>query len=243
MPTSSTNLKDSITAVFTELAPRYEETVDSELHKLWGWGYHDFISALVEEIPRSDGDRILDVATGTAVIPLAIAANGRKRLHINGLDITPAMLVRAQEKMAAKRLHSNISLVCASAMQLPYADSRFDGVVSALATHHLDIDQSLAEIHRVLREGGCFTLGDVGASTVWKVPGVRLVIRILALVYFTIYENFSRAWAEIVAVPNVLTIRDWQKKLERSGFKRVTVKRLGSRRYWASHPIIIKAYK
>jgi ubiquinone/menaquinone biosynthesis C-methylase UbiE len=243
MPKPKTKPEDNITAAFTEMAPRYEQTVDKELKAFWGWSYAAFIESLVREVHLEDGDRVLDIATGTAVIPLALAGCGKDGMRINGLDITPAMLVRARDKVVKKKLDSIISLVCATAMKLPYASSAFDGVVCGLATHHLDIDEMLREIHRVLIAGGSFTLGDVGGADYWNIPGFKVFLRILGFVYYLINENFKRAWAEAMAIPNVLTADEWRKKIIERGFHSVDIIKLKSKKFWAPDPIIIKAIK
>ena len=243
MTKSKAKPKDNITVAFTEMAPRYEETVNKELQAFWGWSYDSFIKTMVKEIPLEDGDRVLDIATGTAVIPLALAENGKVGTRLNGLDITPAMLFRAQEKITEKKLRSRISLVCASAMGLPYADSAFDRVVSGLATHHLDINEMMGEIYRVLKIGGSLTLGDVGGAEYWKIPGMKLLLRIFALVYYLIHENINRAWTEAIAIANVFTTEDWREKVIERGFQSVNIIQLKSRKFWAPDPIIIKAIK
>ena len=64
---------DAVTKTFTELAPRYEQTMDQELKEFWGMSYMEFIQLLIEMASIEENDVILDVATGTAHIPLNLA--------------------------------------------------------------------------------------------------------------------------------------------------------------------------
>ena len=39
--------KENIIETFTELAPRYEEVVNAELDRFWGWSYVGFVNQLI----------------------------------------------------------------------------------------------------------------------------------------------------------------------------------------------------
>jgi ubiquinone/menaquinone biosynthesis C-methylase UbiE len=65
----------------------------------------------------------------------------------------PGMLERARRRAAA--IARPVTLVQASAESLPFDDSEFDTVVSTLVLCSVvDVEQALAQIHRVLRPGG-----------------------------------------------------------------------------------------
>jgi ubiquinone/menaquinone biosynthesis C-methylase UbiE len=65
----------------------------------------------------------------------------------------PGMLERARRRAATTDLP--VTVRQASAEALPFEDSSFDTVVSTLVLCSVDdVDQALAEIHRVLRPGG-----------------------------------------------------------------------------------------
>ena len=78
--------KQVITDAFTELAPRYEGVVDKELKRFWGWGYDDFVDNMIEMMPLQTAQKILDVATGTAVIPLKLIQRDISAEQVVGLD-------------------------------------------------------------------------------------------------------------------------------------------------------------
>ena len=65
----------------------------------------------------------------------------------------PGMLERARRRAAETDLP--VTMLQASAEQLPFEDESFDTVVSTLVLCSVeDVDRALAEIHRVLRPGG-----------------------------------------------------------------------------------------
>lgn len=233
----------NIINTFTELAPRYEEVVDSELSFLWGWGYEKFISTFLENIPINDGDKVLDVATGTGEIPLNLKQKGIPQNHIHGLDITHSMLERAKIRLTGNPEPCTVRLVCASAMQMPYSSQSFQVVTCALATHHMAAEKLIHEMFRVLQFGGTVSIVDVGASKLWKIPGVKMIIRITAFVLFLFRESLNRAWAEARAVSKIRSIEEWNEILLNIGFREIKFTRLKSKHFWIPEPHIISAKK
>ena len=235
--------KEHIIETFTELAPRYEEVVNAELNRFWGWSYAGFVDQLIRMTPVAERGRMLDLATGTGAIPIKALAEGFSTKPIHGLDITRSMLVRAKKKMIAGKLQDKVELVCASAMEIPYASESFDLVTCALATHHMDVRLLLSETWRILCKGGTLSFADVGGSNLWKLPIVKFFLRIAAFVYFLIKENRSRAWAEAEAVSNVRSSEEWGELLTRAGFQNIKITRLKSKHRWIPEPLVIQAIK
>ena len=92
--------------------------------------------------PRMD---VLDVGTGTGKLASAIQ-EAQPSARVVGVDFTEGML-----RVAPRHL----LLAGADALQLPFADARFDAVVSAFVVRNLaDVERGIAEQVRVLRPGG-----------------------------------------------------------------------------------------
>lgn len=105
--------------------------------------------------------RVLDVATGTGDLALALARGGAG--GVVGADFSPEMLAVA----AAKTLEANAQngkvkdgrpapeWVLADALQLPFADGAFDACTVAFGLRNMpDYRAALAEMGRVIRPGG-----------------------------------------------------------------------------------------
>jgi SAM-dependent methyltransferase len=98
----------------------------------------------------------LDVATGSADIPQAVArlvehSGGAAR--IVGLDCSRPILRYAREEIGEA---TGISLVRGDAFRLPFADCSVDYVLCSLAFHHFGFErsvQALREMERVARRG------------------------------------------------------------------------------------------
>jgi len=233
--------KQAIQEAFTELSSHYEEAVDNELNLFWGWNYHKFLRELVNQTTFQDNQKILDIATGTLVIPRKILEQNIPGIQITGLDITESMLRQGKKKLKAEDIESAIDLTCADAMALPYSDGSFDVIVSGLASHHMNIPIMLSEMKRVLKPGGLLSIVDVGTSPVWEKKLFKGAARVFAFFYFLIKENFSRALAEAAAVNNLRTPQGWENDLSLAGFNTIRIKKLMSKYKWAPEPLSIQS--
>jgi ubiquinone/menaquinone biosynthesis C-methylase UbiE len=232
-----------IVGAFSEIASHYENVVDGELRNFWGWSYEGFIDNLIRLTPLDDQDRVLDVATGTSVIPLKLTARQQYRGQITGLDITYAMLTQGKKKITASSANERISLVCANALAMPFRSSWYDVIVCGLATHHLDVGVLLDEMYRLLRPGGRLTIADVGGSAAWRQPLVGSLIRAATFLYFLPKEGAARAKVEAAALTNVLTPKEWETHLTQRHFKQVQVDLLPKSHTWAPAPLVMRAMK
>lgn len=233
---------ENIVETFTELAPRYEETMDSELRELWGIAYHDFVNDIVETIPVQEGDLVLDIATGTARIPLAFLRQAAVPCRVVGLDITPAMLQGGVADIRAHDLADELHLVCGSAMEMPFAYGVYDLITCGLGMHHVDVSRTLFEMSRILKAGGNLVLVAVCAPRLWRIFPVSTLLKLVVFVYFWLTNSRSRAWAESSAVGNIHTAGEWRQILSDHGFSNITVRsEFVGRRFWYPNSLMIKA--
>lgn len=94
--------------------------------------------------------RVLDVATGSGDLPLALASWGRARglpLAVTATDSHPGTLAFARAHTAAD---AAVRVAQADALDLPFADGEFDLAFCSTALHHFDPYPAI----RVLREAG-----------------------------------------------------------------------------------------
>ena len=96
--------------------------------------------------------RVLEVGVGAGTDHLQFARAGA---NCWGVDLTQAAIETTRQHLAMHDLNSNLQRV--DAESLPFDDDFFDVVYSWGVIHHTeDPDVMIAEIHRVLREGGQF---------------------------------------------------------------------------------------
>ena len=125
--------------------------------RIFGLAVEEELAAILEAARLDGSHRVLDLACGPGLHTRPIARRLVKG-RIVGLDLSRPMLDQAREN--ARREHlSNLDLVRASALALPFADGVFD-VVNCCGALHLfpDADLALREVARVLARGGRFTV-------------------------------------------------------------------------------------
>ena len=135
--------------LFSGLPRRYDALAEVLSFGQNGRWRHELVSHLSVHRPRS----ILDVATGTAGIAIALAAATDAR--ISGVDISDAMLERGRQRVEKAGLAGRISLQQARAESVPFAPRSFDAVsFTYLLRYVADPAATLAELARVVRPGG-----------------------------------------------------------------------------------------
>ncbi|MGD2039594.1 MAG: class I SAM-dependent methyltransferase [Anaerolineae bacterium] len=231
---------DDVTEVFAELASDYEATMDRELGSLWGLKYHEFVSGLMATGAVQQGDAVLDVATGTALIPRMFQREVGPRGRLVGLDITPGMLHQARDRALSAPSFASIHLVCASAMSIPFAEGSFDAAICGFGTHHMDVSQLLSELKRVLKAGGRLLLADAVAPDYWRRAGMDSLIRNLALLGQRVLDG-TRGHLELEAIWNLRTIGEWYKALSALGFIEITLTQHRARRPWYPAAVLFQA--
>jgi SAM-dependent methyltransferase len=113
---------------------------------------------------------VLDVATGTGRLPLALLRQFDFRGRVVGLDASRRMLAIAQSKMCMHR--QKIAWIREDAAALPFQGSTFHAVTCVEALEFLpNPGKAIAEMVRVLRPGGQLLLSNrVGIDALF-LPG------------------------------------------------------------------------
>ena len=110
-------------------------------------------SELVDHVTAAQPKRVLDVATGTAGVAIAIAR--RTDSQITGIDITEDMLEIGRRRVEAAGLGTRVDLEVARAEKLPFGDGVFDAVSFTYVLRYVsDPAATIDEMARTLRPGG-----------------------------------------------------------------------------------------
>jgi demethylmenaquinone methyltransferase/2-methoxy-6-polyprenyl-1,4-benzoquinol methylase len=138
-----------VEGVFSSVAQKYDvmnDLMSMGLHRLW--------KAFTLQVSGvRAGDRVLDVAGGTADLSSAFA----KRVGPSGevwlTDINNAMLGRGRDRLLDEGVLGPVAQC--DAEKLPFPDNYFDVVAVAFGLRNMTHkDIALAEMRRVLRSGG-----------------------------------------------------------------------------------------
>jgi ubiquinone/menaquinone biosynthesis C-methylase UbiE len=112
---------------------------------------HDLMLDMVDLQP---GEHVLDVACGTGLVSLRMAATVGASGAVVGTDISGQM-VEAARRIAVERHVTNVRFERADAEALPFASATFDAAVCGLGLMYVpDPIKALGEMRRLLRPGG-----------------------------------------------------------------------------------------
>jgi demethylmenaquinone methyltransferase / 2-methoxy-6-polyprenyl-1,4-benzoquinol methylase len=167
MPADSSGPNRFARDLFAPLPDRYDR-----LAELLSFGQNGrWRAAMVGCVLPADGV-ILDVASGTAGVALALAAPGSAngsaasdqanqgrepggQVRVVGVDLTAEMLREARRRVAAAGMRNRVGLVAGRAEQLPFPDAHFDALTFTYLLRYVqDPQATLTELARVLRPGG-----------------------------------------------------------------------------------------
>ncbi len=156
--------RDDVREMFSEIAPTYDL-----LNKLLSFGIDRFwrrvaIRSLLDGLTFGRPARLLDLATGTGDVALAVRRRlpGSTNLRIVGADLALPMLVLGRGK--ADRYGMSVDFLQADVLSLPFCQSSFDGTVIAFGIRNLeDRLAGLREMVRVLRPGGRLVILEFGS--------------------------------------------------------------------------------
>jgi demethylmenaquinone methyltransferase / 2-methoxy-6-polyprenyl-1,4-benzoquinol methylase len=156
---------ERVREMFTRIAHRYD--VMNSL--MTGGRHHAWRRVAAREVVAAPRGPVLDLATGTADLALAVRALDDTRLTV-GADFSEAMLVEGARKLAAVG-EARVPLVAADALRLPFRDRTFACVTSAFLLRNLeDLRAGLLETRRVTTPGGRIVALDIVAPSL---PGWR----------------------------------------------------------------------
>jgi demethylmenaquinone methyltransferase / 2-methoxy-6-polyprenyl-1,4-benzoquinol methylase len=156
-----------VRGVFSSVAQKYDvmnDLMSVGMHRLWK-------AFTVELANVRPGERVLDVAGGTADLSLAFAKRAGKQGEVWLTDINHAMLSVGRDRVIDRGWL--LPVAQCDAENLPFPDNYFDLVTVAFGLRNMTHkDAALAQMQRVLKPGG----------------------RLLVLEFSRIWQPLSRAY-------------------------------------------------
>ncbi|MGB3633750.1 MAG: methyltransferase domain-containing protein [Rubrobacteraceae bacterium] len=129
---------------------RQQQAWASGDYAVFGSALNIISESLCEAADLRPEERVLDVATGSGNAALAAA---RRYCEVTGADYVPALLEKGRERAAVEGLM--VEFREGDAEELPFPDSSFDAVLSAVgAMFAPDQERVAVELVRVCRPGG-----------------------------------------------------------------------------------------
>lgn len=139
--------------IFDEIASTYDP-----LNRLLSMGidvsWRKRMRKELKELPDNKPLEILDLATGTADVPLTLIKHP-KISKIRGLDMSQKMIEVGRVKVEEQGLKEKITLDIGDGCNLPEEDNSWDVTTVSFGIRNFpDCFKGLTEMHRVLRPGG-----------------------------------------------------------------------------------------
>ncbi|GAB3310599.1 demethylmenaquinone methyltransferase [Geodermatophilus aquaeductus] len=163
-----------------------------------------------EALGARPGDVVLDVAAGTAVSTVELAAGG---VHAIACDFSQGMLRAGAARPVPK--------VAGDAMALPLADASVDGLVISFGLRNVaDPDAALREFARVVRPGGTLVVCEFSSPT-WapfRTVYTEYLMRALPVIARAVSSNPDayvylaesiRAWPDQAALATRIQAAGW----------------------------------
>ena len=118
--------------------------------------YRSWCAALARSLPELHKLSVLDLASGTGIIPFTIdSVRPELDAHFTCVDLSDEMLTVFREKAEGRAIESRLELITADATKMPLDEGSFDVVTMACGIRNVgDTQAGLAEILRVLKPGG-----------------------------------------------------------------------------------------
>lgn len=220
---SELSKKEQVEQMFDGIAHRYDflnRLLSFRIDVLWR-------NQVIKILKPFEPKRILDVATGTG--DLALALTKLKPNEIIGIDISSGMLEIGKQKVSKLGLNKMIQLQQADSENLPFECDYFDAVTVAFGVRNFEhLDKGLSEIFRVLKPGGQFIILEFSKVKVFP-------LKQLYHIYFRyitpwVGKMFSKSSNAYTYLPNSVAVFPEGEEmcviLQKIGFKKAVCKSL-----------------
>lgn len=169
------------------------------------YNYHDFLAllgvggahpgglsftkSLLNNVQLDQNSRVLDAGCGTGQTAAYIAE--MYGCHVTAIDRHPVMIKKAKKRFASKNI--KVDLIQGDIEEMPFAESSFDIILVESVTVFTDIDQTISEYARVLRQEGTLLDLEMTASP-------------------PLTHTMKKAFKQFYGIQHIPSEKEWQKK-------------------------------
>jgi demethylmenaquinone methyltransferase/2-methoxy-6-polyprenyl-1,4-benzoquinol methylase len=173
-------------------------------------------------------DLIVDVATGTADVAIAMA----KTLNVQkivGIDIAQQMLDLGTKKIAKANLSEKISLEWGDSENLRFESNTVSAVTVAFGVRNFEnVEAGLSEMYRILQPGGKVVILEFSKPRVFPLKQLyhfyfRRILPVVGRITSKDKKAYSYLYESVQAFPDGV---DFTKLLDQTGFSQSTWKPL-----------------
>src|SRR5690625_652923 len=174
------------------------------------YNYHDFLALmgvggahpgglsftkhLLKNVQIDQNSRVLDAGCGTGQTAAYIAET--YGCHVTAIDRHPVMIEKAKQRFEANNI--KVDLIQGNIEQMPFVDASFDFILIESVTVFTNIDLTISEYTRTLRQGG-----------------VLLDLEMTAIPPLT--QAMKKAFEQLYGIQHIPSEKEWQNKYEQAG--------------------------
>ena len=137
--------------------------------------HRDLLDLTVKNSGVRRGDKVLDIGCGTGLLALKFLK--ATDCSITAVDNSKEMLAIFQDKIKKLGLGKQIVCKVMDADSIKFPPGTFDIAASTVTLHHLKEKLNpLRKIHRILKPGGLFIVGDIDMDTTGTVSYTHLTL-------------------------------------------------------------------
>ncbi len=192
---STQSKKSQVSEMFNGISGQYDQ-----MNRLITFGVDlKWRKRLIQKVASLSPKNVLDVATGTGDLALAIAK--KTKAQVIGLDISAGMLAVGAEKIKTAHLESRVEMILGDSESIVFDDHSFDVVTVAFGVRNFEhLERGLQEIKRVLKPGGMLAILETSVPTnpIFKV-GYLLHTRLVLPLISKLFATDKRAYSYLVA--------------------------------------------
>jgi len=141
--------KVQVEQMFDSIAPSYDRlnrVLSLRIDTIWR-------NNVIKLLKRQKPQKILDIATGTCDLPIAISKKMDYQ-QLTGLDLSEEMLAAGQVKLDKNKL-PHIKLIKGDSEHLPFKNQSFDAITCAFGARNFEnLQAGLKEMARVVSDEG-----------------------------------------------------------------------------------------
>ena len=219
---SDASKKSQVEDMFDNIAPKYDllnHVLSMKIDVMWR-------NTLVKMLKKDQPKEVLDVATGTG--DLAIAVQKGTGSKVVGLDLSQQMLNVGVIKIKKLNLDGEISMQKGDAENLPFSDNRFDAVTVAFGVRNFEnLNKGLSELRRVVKEGKSIFILEFSKVEGFLGPLYMFYFKNILPMIGRLVSKDNRAYTYLPDSVNAFPFGEKMKNiLLETGFKKVEYKKL-----------------
>lgn len=208
--------------MFDNIAPKYDllnHVLSMKIDVLWR-------NTLVNWMKKDNPQEVLDVATGTG--DLAIAVEKGTGSRVIGLDLSQQMLNVGVIKIKKLKLDGKISMQKGDAENLPFEDNRFDAVSVAFGVRNFEnLTKGLAELRRVVKDNKSVYILEFSKVEGFMAPFYMFYFKNILPAIGRLVSKDNRAYTYLPDSVNAFPFGEKMRQiLLDTGFKKVEYKKL-----------------